>query len=183
MAQPANRRTASDIQQKSASKLKPNRRRRWNFQVSVRFRTYDEAHSRIGHVRPYALGRRAQAPGGWHRPRAGAHQAQTSACAAGRPSTSARRQRHQRQGQTAMSSAPDMVLIADADLQRMAEENGPASAEAQALAQLKSQRSQDLQVHCYRVGDTYVTGPRRDAIERASPDGELLEILQRAREN
>ena len=59
-----------------------------------------------------------------------------------------------------MMSAPDMVLVADEDLQRLAEENGPASAEAQALAQLKSQRSQDLQVHCYRVDDTYVTRGR-----------------------
>jgi hypothetical protein len=57
-----------------------------------------------------------------------------------------------------MTAASDMVLVADEDLQRLAEENGPASAEAQALAQLKSQRSKDLQVHCYRVDDTYLTG-------------------------
>jgi len=79
-----------------------------------------------------------------------------------------------------MMSAPDMVLVADEDLQRLAEENGPASAEAQALAQLKSQRSQDLQVHCYRVDDTYVTGPLAAATEPASPDGELIEVLRRA---
>jgi hypothetical protein len=53
-----------------------------------------------------------------------------------------------------MTAALAMALVADEDLQRLAAENGPASAEAQALAQLKSQRSQDLQVHCYRVDDT-----------------------------
>jgi hypothetical protein len=81
-----------------------------------------------------------------------------------------------------MTSANDMLLVADADLQRLAEENGPASAEAQALAQLKSQRAQDLQVHCYRIGDTYVTGLLPDATEPASPDWLLSEALKRASE-
>jgi hypothetical protein len=75
-----------------------------------------------------------------------------------------------------------MVLVADEYLQRLAEEKGPASAEAQALAQLKSQRSQDLQVHCYRVGDTYLTGPLPDATEPASAEGDLLEAIRRAEE-
>ena len=78
--------------------------------------------------------------------------------------------------------SPEMVLVSDEDLQRLAEEKGPASAEAQALAQLKTQRSQDLQVHCFRVGDTYLTGPLPDATEPASPDGELLEALKRSKE-
>jgi hypothetical protein len=38
-----------------------------------------------------------------------------------------------------MTSLPaEMVLVSDEDLQRLAEEKGPTSAEAQALAQLKS---------------------------------------------
>ena len=55
-------------------------------------------------------------------------------------------------------------------------------AEAQALAQLKAQRAQDLQVHCYRVGDTYLTGPLPDATEPASSDHEILKVLRRAEE-
>ena len=78
--------------------------------------------------------------------------------------------------------SPEMVLVADEDLQRLADERGPASAEAQALAQLKSQRSQDLQVHCFRVADTYLTGPMPDATEPASVDLELLDALKRARD-
>jgi hypothetical protein len=77
-------------------------------------------------------------------------------------------------------SSPEMVLVSDEDLQRLAEERGPACAEAQALAQLKTQRLQDLQVHCFRVGDTYLTGPLAHATEPASADLELLEALKRA---
>jgi hypothetical protein len=75
----------------------------------------------------------------------------------------------------------DMVPVCDEDLQRLAEERGPASAEAQALVQLKTQRSQDLQVHCYRVGHIYLTGPLPDATEPASADWELIEALKRAK--
>jgi len=78
------------------------------------------------------------------------------------------------------TTSPDMILVPDEDLQQLAEQNGPASAEAQALTQLKIQRCQDLQVHSYRVGDTYLTGPLPDATEPASVDGELVEILGRA---
>jgi hypothetical protein len=74
-----------------------------------------------------------------------------------------------------------MVLVADEELQRIAEEKGPASAEAQALAQLKTQRAQDLQVHCFRVGDAYVTGLLPETTEPASVDSELVDMLRRAK--
>ena len=72
---------------------------------------------------------------------------------------------------------PEMVLIPDEELQQLAEEKGPASAEAQALAQLKTQRAQDLQVHCFRVGDSYVTGTMPETSEPARGD-ELLDALK-----
>ena len=78
--------------------------------------------------------------------------------------------------------SPEMVLVSDEDLQRLADENGPASAEAQALAQLKTQRAQDLQVHCFRVGDTYVTGPLPEATEPARNDDDLLDALKAIQE-
>ena len=80
-----------------------------------------------------------------------------------------------------MVPSSDMVIVADEELQRIAEEKGPASAEAQALAQLKTQRAQDLQVHCFRVGDAYVTGLLPETTERASVDPELVDMLRRAK--
>ena len=78
-----------------------------------------------------------------------------------------------------MTIAPsEMVLVSDEDLQRLAEERGPTSAEAQALAQLKSQRGQDLQVYCFRVGDIYLTGPLPEATEAASADLEIIDALK-----
>ena len=78
-----------------------------------------------------------------------------------------------------MTTAPsEMVLVSDEDLQRLAEERGPTSAEAQARAQLKSQRGQDLQVHCFRVGDTYLTGPLPEATQAASADLEIIDALK-----
>jgi len=81
-----------------------------------------------------------------------------------------------------VSAIPEMVMVPDEELQRLAEENGPASAEAQALAQLKTQRAQDLQVHCFRVDDMYVTAPLPDATELASVDPDLIEALRRAKD-
>ena len=78
------------------------------------------------------------------------------------------------------SASPDMVLVPDEELQQLAEEKGPASAEAKALAQLKTQRSQDLQVHCFRVGDSYLTGPLPETTEPARADV-LLEALKEMR--
>jgi hypothetical protein len=74
--------------------------------------------------------------------------------------------------------SPEMVLIPDEELQRLADEKGPASAEAQALAQLKTQRAQDLRVHCFRVGDRYLTGPLPDTTEPARADDDLLDALK-----
>ena len=74
-----------------------------------------------------------------------------------------------------------MVLVSDEDLQRLAEEKGPTSAEAQALAQLKSQRGQDLEVHCFRVGDMYVTGTLPKTTEPASVDLDFIDALKRSR--
>lgn len=73
----------------------------------------------------------------------------------------------------------EMVLVSDEELQRLVEEKGPASAEAQALAQLKTQRAQDLQVHCFRVSDTYVTGPLPESTEPARTDDDLLDALKK----
>ena len=74
-----------------------------------------------------------------------------------------------------MTIAPsEMVLVSDEDLQSLAQERGPTSAEAQALAQLKSQRGQDLQVHCFRVGDTYLTGPLPEATEAAGASRDVV---------
>jgi hypothetical protein len=65
----------------------------------------------------------------------------------------------------------DLLLVTDEDLRRFAEEFGPTSAEAQVLAQLTSQRAQDLQVFALRVGDQYVTGPLPEVAGQASaPD-------------
>jgi hypothetical protein len=75
----------------------------------------------------------------------------------------------------------EMVLVCDEDLQRLAEEKGPTSAESQALAQLKSQRGQDLQVHCFRVGDTYLTGLLPEATEPASVDIDIIDALKLSR--
>ena len=74
-------------------------------------------------------------------------------------------------------ASPEMVLIPDEDLQRLAEEKGPASAEAQALAQLKIQRAQDMQVHCFKVGESYLTGPLPETTEPARDD-ELLDAIK-----
>ena len=81
-----------------------------------------------------------------------------------------------------VSAITEMIMVPDEELQRLAEENGPASAEAQALAQLKTQRAQDLQVHCFRVDDMYVTAPLPDATELASVDPDLVEALRRAKD-
>jgi len=72
-----------------------------------------------------------------------------------------------------------MVSLSDEELQRLVEEKGSASAEAQALAQLKTQRAQDLQVHCFRVGDTYVTGPLPEATEPVRTDDDLRDALKK----
>ena len=81
-----------------------------------------------------------------------------------------------------VSAITEMIMVPDEELQRLAEENGPASAEAQALAQLKTQRAQDLQVHCFSFDGMYVTAPMPDATELASVDPDLIEALRRAKD-
>jgi hypothetical protein len=76
-------------------------------------------------------------------------------------------------------STPELLLIKDEELQRLAEEFGPTSAEAQVLAQLAAQRAQDLQVYAFRVGDQYVTGPLPEVAEPAAETDLLLDALQR----
>jgi hypothetical protein len=75
----------------------------------------------------------------------------------------------------------EMVPVQDEELVILAEEKGPASAEAQALAHLKAKRPQVLQVHCFRVGDTYLTSPIPYAMQPVhAPD--LIEALARKAE-
>jgi hypothetical protein len=76
---------------------------------------------------------------------------------------------------------PDLVLVPDEELEQLAAQNGPTCAEAQVLAQLRTQRAQDLQIYAFRVGDQYVTGLLPEVAEAADSDGELLEILKRVR--
>jgi hypothetical protein len=76
----------------------------------------------------------------------------------------------------------ELVLVPDEELQRLAEEKGPTSAEAQVLAQLTTQRAQDLQVYAFRAGNQYVTGPLPKVAEPANVEAELVEALKRKRE-
>src|SRR5262245_13142059 len=62
----------------------------------------------------------------------------------------------------APAQAPDLTLVSDEGLQRVAEELGPTSAEAQVLAQLTTQRAHDLQV--------------RTHLDRTSHPGELSRV-------
>ena len=75
--------------------------------------------------------------------------------------------------------SPDLLLVSDEELQRLAEELGPASPEAQVLAQLASQRGQDHQFFAFRVGDQYVTGPLPEAAGQASACDPLLRGFER----
>jgi hypothetical protein len=76
------------------------------------------------------------------------------------------------------TTSAELVLVPDEELQRLADERGPTSAEAQVLVQLTSQRAQDLQVYAFRAADQYVTGPLPEAAESAGAD-ELLEAMKR----
>ena len=53
--------------------------------------------------------------------------------------------------------------VPDEVLEIVAEEKGPSSAEAQALARLRLLRSKDRQVYAFRFGNYLVTGPIPDA--------------------
>lgn len=69
--------------------------------------------------------------------------------------------------------------VPDEVLEAVAERKGPSSAEAQVLARLRVQRSKDRQVHAFRFGNYWVTGPMPDArtelamIEIAEEEGDL----------
>ena len=79
------------------------------------------------------------------------------------------------------SSTAELTLVPDEELERLAEQNGPTSAEAQVLAQLTTQRAQDLQVYAFWADGQYVTGPLPEVAEPANVKGELVEALKRAR--
>lgn len=53
--------------------------------------------------------------------------------------------------------------VPDEVLEAVAERKGPSSAEAQVLARLRVQRAKDRQVHAFRFGNYWVTGPMPDA--------------------
>jgi len=73
----------------------------------------------------------------------------------------------------------EVECVPDEVLEAVAESKGPSSAEAQVLARLRMQRSKDRQVHAFRFGNYWVTGPMPDArteiamIEIAEEDAEL----------
>jgi hypothetical protein len=54
-------------------------------------------------------------------------------------------------------------LVPDAILEMAAKEKGPGCPEARVLFQLRLLRSQDRQVHAFRVGELLMTGPIPDA--------------------
>ena len=81
------------------------------------------------------------------------------------------------------ASTSELQLVPDEELERLAAQNGPTSAEAQVLAQLTSQRAHDHQVYAFRAGDQYVTGPLPEVAEPPDASSELIEALRRAREN
>ena len=71
----------------------------------------------------------------------------------------------------------ELILVSDEELQKLAEEFGPTSAEVQVLAQLASQRAQDLQVFAFRVADQYLTGPLPETAAQASAPDPLSHAL------
>ena len=61
------------------------------------------------------------------------------------------------------SMAIEVERVSDEALEMAAEENGPSSAEAEALARLRLQRSKDRQVYAFRFGNYMIIGPIPDA--------------------
>jgi hypothetical protein len=74
--------------------------------------------------------------------------------------------------------ATDLILVGDDELRQLADQLGPTSAEAQVLAQLASQRAQDLQIFAFRAGDQYVTGPLPETAAQASAPDPLAEAVK-----
>ena len=80
-----------------------------------------------------------------------------------------------------VETAPsELIPVDEEELKRLAEHFGPTSAEAQVLAQLATQRAQDLQVFAFRVGDQYMTGPMPEAAAPASAPDPIQEALNKA---
>jgi hypothetical protein len=57
----------------------------------------------------------------------------------------------------------EIVRVPDHELERLAKERGPLSIEAGIVEILRKRRAKDHQVHAFRVGDYYFTGPVPDA--------------------
>ena len=76
----------------------------------------------------------------------------------------------------------EMVLISDEELQRLAEERA-YKCRGSGISATEKSAWQDLQVHCFRVGDTYLTGPRPEATEAASAAMDIIDALKSSRKD
>jgi hypothetical protein len=57
----------------------------------------------------------------------------------------------------------EVVPLPDAELERLANEDGAFSVSAMLLKQLREHRAKDCQVYAFRVGTYYFVGPVPDA--------------------
>jgi hypothetical protein len=54
-------------------------------------------------------------------------------------------------------------LVPDEELERLAQERGPASMEAGIIQELRRLRAKDRQIFAFRIGASWFTGPMPDA--------------------